>query len=115
VILQGFNNSQKWEKNSKQNSQISIFSLQSVAINIEGWLKIFSSYVVYSQIWLNLPRHMTTNFFSPTSSIGVFFNKYISNRIHFRYGHFDFHFFKKRKIKIKNNLKIIFFEKIIYK
>jgi hypothetical protein len=99
VILEGFNNSQNWEKNRKQNSQISIFSLQSVAINIEGWLKIFSSYLVYSQIWLNLPRHMTTIFFPPTSSIGVFFYKHISNRIHFRYGHFWFSLFQETKNK----------------
>jgi len=29
---------------------------QSIAINIKGWLKIFISYLIYSQIWLNLPR-----------------------------------------------------------
>jgi len=30
-----------------------VFSV--VAKNIEGWLNISASYVVYSQIWLNLP------------------------------------------------------------
>jgi hypothetical protein len=40
------------------NRQIFGYGFQSVAINIQikGWLKICSSYVVYSQIWLNLPK-----------------------------------------------------------
>jgi len=43
------------EKNSK-NHQISIFDFQCVSMNIEGWLKDFTPHLVYSQIWLNLPR-----------------------------------------------------------
>ncbi len=43
-----------WEgKNIIENSQIT-FDVQYVANNIGGWLKICVSYLVYSQIWLNL-------------------------------------------------------------
>jgi hypothetical protein len=38
----------------KKMHQIYIFILQCVAINIEGWLKICTSYLDYTQIWLNL-------------------------------------------------------------
>ncbi len=33
-----------------------VFDLHSAANNIEGWLKIFISYLMCCQIWLNLPR-----------------------------------------------------------
>jgi hypothetical protein len=42
-------------KNSK-NHEISIFDFQCVSMNVEGWLKDFTPHLVYSQIWLNLPR-----------------------------------------------------------
>jgi hypothetical protein len=34
--------------------QISIFGFRCVAMNTKGWLKICASYMVYTQIWLNL-------------------------------------------------------------
>jgi hypothetical protein len=40
----------------KNNHQISTVSFNEVARSIEGLLKIFASHLVYSQIWLNLPR-----------------------------------------------------------
>jgi hypothetical protein len=42
-------------KNSKK-FQISIFGFQCVANDREGWLKFCTSYMVYSHIWLNLPK-----------------------------------------------------------
>jgi hypothetical protein len=54
-----FHHSQKWggKKKESKNFQNFIFGFQCVTINIEGWLKIYISYLVYSQIWLNhLPR-----------------------------------------------------------
>jgi hypothetical protein len=36
--------------------RIHIVGVTCVAINIEGWLKICTSDLVYSQIWLHLPR-----------------------------------------------------------
>ncbi len=45
-------NCQKWEKGKKNPT----FGFQWVAKYIEGWLKAYTSYLVYSQIWLNLPK-----------------------------------------------------------
>jgi hypothetical protein len=45
----------KSEKENSQNSQISLFGFQFVAVNIDCQLKIYTSYLVYSQVWLNLP------------------------------------------------------------
>ncbi len=45
----------KGEKKSK-NCQISIFGFQCVAMNIKNRLRICAPYLVYSHIWLNLPR-----------------------------------------------------------
>jgi hypothetical protein len=45
----------KSEKENSQNSQISLFGFQLGAVNIECRLKIYTSYLVYSQVWLNLP------------------------------------------------------------
>jgi hypothetical protein len=53
--------------NNNNKRQISIFVSQCVAKNIEGRLKFCISYMIYSQIWLNLPR-MTVTF--STSSNG---------------------------------------------
>jgi hypothetical protein len=39
-----------------ENSQIGICGFHCVAKNIEGWLKICSLFVVYSQDLLNLPK-----------------------------------------------------------
>jgi hypothetical protein len=44
-------------KSEKENSQISLFGFQLVAVNIECRLKIYTSYLVYSQVWLNLPMN----------------------------------------------------------
>jgi hypothetical protein len=43
------------EKNKIKNQHIRIFGFQWVAKTIEGWLKICTLLLVYSQIWLNLP------------------------------------------------------------
>jgi len=43
-------------KNSKY-LQISISGFQSVAKDMEGWLKFNTSYMVYSHIWLNIPNN----------------------------------------------------------
>jgi hypothetical protein len=40
------------EKNCLKH-HIFIFGFQYVAKNIEGWLNICTSYVIYNQIWLN--------------------------------------------------------------
>jgi hypothetical protein len=79
-FFRGFN-CQKWEGEGKDNNcQISLFGLQNIARNTERWLKIILmkpvnnyqrestnlegerekiciciSYLVYNQIWLNLP------------------------------------------------------------
>jgi hypothetical protein len=48
-----------WEKRGKKKSknfQISIFGFQCVAMNIKNRLRICAPYLVYSHIWLNLPR-----------------------------------------------------------
>jgi hypothetical protein len=45
VISEGFN-CQNWEKKSI-NYKNSIFGFQCVAINIEGWFKIYTSYIIY--------------------------------------------------------------------
>jgi hypothetical protein len=46
----------KWEKILSKNFPIfNILVFSVVAKNIEGWLNILASYVIYSQIWLNLP------------------------------------------------------------
>jgi hypothetical protein len=42
-------------KKGSINPQISILGFQCVAKNIERSLKICTSYLVYSQIWLNFP------------------------------------------------------------
>ncbi len=39
-----------------KNLQIPISGFQCVAKNIKGWLKFYISYLVYSQVWLILPR-----------------------------------------------------------
>jgi hypothetical protein len=67
--LSGFGGIQspKVMDNNNNNKQISSFVSQCVAKNIEGWLKFCISYMIYSQIWLNLPR-MTVTF--STSSNG---------------------------------------------
>jgi hypothetical protein len=45
---------------SHYNVQIVMFIVacrtQKLQFDLEGWLKIYTSYPVYSQIWLNLPR-----------------------------------------------------------
>jgi hypothetical protein len=48
---------EKWEKKLfKKFPNCLYFGLQCCSQNnIEGWLNISASYVVYSQIWLNLP------------------------------------------------------------
>jgi len=43
----------KWERN-KENSEIFVFGLQYVTINIKGWLNMYIPYLVYNQIWLNI-------------------------------------------------------------
>jgi hypothetical protein len=44
------------KKKLSKTIQISTLGFQYIAINIEGWLfKICNSFVVYRQIWLNLP------------------------------------------------------------
>jgi len=43
-------------KNSKI-FQISIFGFQCVAKDMEGWFKFDTSYMVYSHIWLNIPKN----------------------------------------------------------
>jgi hypothetical protein len=44
------------EKNVKKIRHFSIFGFQLVAKTIEGWWKIYTWFLVDSQIWLNLPR-----------------------------------------------------------
>jgi hypothetical protein len=56
VILEVFNR-QKWEKELNKNREISIVGFQCVDTNIEWWLKLCTLCLVYSQIWLNLPRN----------------------------------------------------------
>jgi len=41
---------------SEKNEKNLTFGFQWVAKYIEGWLKTYTSYLVYSQIWLNLPK-----------------------------------------------------------
>jgi len=43
-------------RKKRENQHIHIFNFYCVAKNIEGWLKICTLFLVYSQIWLNLPR-----------------------------------------------------------
>ncbi len=42
--------------NNNNHCQISAFGFHCVAKNIEGWIEICTSYLIYSQIWLNLPH-----------------------------------------------------------
>jgi hypothetical protein len=44
VIFQGFHR-QKWKKNRGKNRQISTFGFESVAMNIESWLKRFVHHI----------------------------------------------------------------------
>jgi hypothetical protein len=44
----------KTEGKKGKNCLFLIVCFECVAININGWLKILYSYLVYSQIWLNL-------------------------------------------------------------
>jgi hypothetical protein len=44
------------------NLHIQIFDLQGLAKNIKGLSKICALFLVYSQIWLNLPREYDCHF-----------------------------------------------------
>jgi hypothetical protein len=55
VILQVFSR-QKREGKKRIIRHFRIFGFQRVAKTIEGWLKIYTWFLVDSQIWLNLPR-----------------------------------------------------------
>jgi hypothetical protein len=46
VILEGFN-CQKWEEKNNKNRQIWVLGFQCVAINTEGWLKIFLFHISF--------------------------------------------------------------------
>ncbi len=46
VILEGFHR-QKWENKNIENRQISIFGFQCVATNIEAWLEILYSHILF--------------------------------------------------------------------
>ncbi len=59
----GFQLPEVREKRVK-NCQICIFSFHHVAKHIEGWLKNFTLFLFYSQIWLNLPRDDCQSFYS---------------------------------------------------
>jgi hypothetical protein len=54
VILQVFSR-QKREGKKRKIRHFRIFGFQWVAKTIEGWLKIYTWFLVDSQIWLNLP------------------------------------------------------------
>jgi hypothetical protein len=43
-------------RKKRENQHIHMFNFYCVAKNIEGWLKICTLFLAYSQIWLNLPR-----------------------------------------------------------
>jgi hypothetical protein len=45
------------EGEKSKNFQIFVFGFQCVAKDMEGWLKFCTSYMVYSHIWLNLPKN----------------------------------------------------------
>ncbi len=64
----GGSRSPELRKKISKNHQISIFDFQCVSMKIEGWLKDFTPHLVYSQIWLNLPRDDPHFFY--TFSIG---------------------------------------------
>lgn len=49
-------------KKKSKNYHISTFGFHYVAENMEGLLKICTSYVIYNQIWLNLPRDESSLF-----------------------------------------------------
>ncbi len=56
VILEVFNG-QKWGDKNCKTYHISIFGLMCVRkIIIKRWIKICSWYLVYTHIWLNLPK-----------------------------------------------------------
>jgi len=50
-----FQSRKKWGKTIK-NHQIHICGFHCAAKHTEAWIKICASFLVYSQIWLNLPR-----------------------------------------------------------
>jgi len=52
VFFKGF---QLPKVRKKRICQIPIFGFQCVTKYIKGWVKIYTSYLAYSQIWLNLP------------------------------------------------------------
>jgi hypothetical protein len=54
VILEGFNSPEVGGGGGEH--QIYIFCFKCIAINIKGWLNISTSFLVYSQIWVNIPR-----------------------------------------------------------
>jgi len=54
VILAIFSRQKKKKKKTRQ-KRILDFSIEQ-AKNIEGWLKIYTLFLVYSQIWLSLPK-----------------------------------------------------------
>jgi hypothetical protein len=57
-MLANYNHEIKSEENVFcKNHHIHVFGFQCVAKNIKGWFDIYTLLLVYSQIWLNLPRH----------------------------------------------------------
>jgi len=55
MIYEGFQLAEVREKIKFKNFQIRMFDFHGVAKNIKGWLKIYTLFLVCSQIWLNLP------------------------------------------------------------
>jgi hypothetical protein len=51
---------QKWGGKKGKIFQTHIFDFHCAAKNIEGWLKISTLFLIYSQIWLNLHRMIAT-------------------------------------------------------
>jgi hypothetical protein len=55
-VLLKVSDRQKWGGEKGKIFQTHIFDFHCAAKNIEGWLKISTSFSIYSQIWLNLHR-----------------------------------------------------------
>jgi hypothetical protein len=63
---------QKWKKKISKKIQVFILGFSVGSQNIEGQLKICSSYLIYSQIWLNFPRDACQFFYTFLWMIATF-------------------------------------------
>ncbi len=55
-IVREVTHKKKKKKKKKEKVSMFLYLVSKIAINIEGWLKICPSYLVYNQIWLNFLR-----------------------------------------------------------